>query len=140
MATLTATAAASNVPAKYLHNGDIVRVVDYAFAASASAGDVIQMLRVPKGAIVTNVQAAMIDSPTVHGGVVTVNIGDGNDASAYGAGVVLSGSAVALTSIPSRGMGRSYSAEDTIDVTVAAVSAPGASGGVRLVVHYTLDN
>jgi hypothetical protein len=105
-----------------------------------SAGDVIQMMRVPNGACVLSVQMTIIDAPTTHTGVITANIGDGNDISRYAASVVFSGTVVALTSIPSRGMGYSYSAEDTIDIQVAAVSAAGASGGLRLVVMYTMDN
>ena len=140
MATLTATAAQSTVPAKYRINGAIIRVVDFTMNPALSAGDVIQMMRVPNGAVVTNVQLAMIDVPTTHTGVITANVGDGNDTSAYAASVVLSGTLVALASIPSRGIGRSYSAEDTIDIQVAAISAAGASGGLRLVVHYTMDN
>lgn len=140
MATLTATAAASNVPAKYSVNGDITRVVDYYPTAALSAGDVVQMVKLPAGAVVTRTQLCMVDSPTVHSGVVTVNVGDGNDTSAYAAGVVLSGSVVALTSVPARGLGRSYSVEDTVDIVVTAVSAAGASGGLRLVISYTNDN
>jgi len=140
MATLTATAAQSTVPAKYAVNGEIVRVVDYTMNPALSAGDVIQMVRVPKGACVTGVTLAMCDVPTTHSGVITVNAGDGNDTSAYAAAVVLSGSAVALTSIPVRGIGRSYSAEDTVDIQVTAVSAAGASGGLRMTIRYTMDN
>lgn len=139
MATLTATAASSSTPARFNVTGEIVRIVDYTMNPALSAGDVIQMVRVPAGAVVAGVRFAMIEAPTVHTGVVTVNVGDGNDTSAYAAGVVLSGSAVALTSLPSRGLGRSYSAEDTIDIQVTAVSAAGASGGLRLIVSYTLD-
>jgi hypothetical protein len=139
MATLTATAAASNVPARYQHNGTITRVVDYAIAASLSAGDVIQMVKIPKDACVFSVVVGLADTPTTHTGVITANIGDGNDTSAYAAAVVLSGSAVALSSTPVRGLARSYSAEDTIDIVVTAVSAAAASGSLRLVVQYTLD-
>lgn len=136
MATLTASAAQAAASAFYNVNGTVTRVVKYTIAASASAGDVVQMVKVPNGAVVAKVQVA-IDG---HTGVLTVNVGDGNDASAYGASVVLSGSAVALTSIPARGLGRSYSAEDTIDITIAAVSAPVAAGTLTLVVDYTLGN
>lgn len=139
MATYTATAAAAGVPAKYAINGTVTRVVDFAITASLSAGDVIQMVKIPKGANVFSTAFGMIDTPTVHTGVVTVNVGDGNDTSAYAAAVVLSGSAVALASSPVRGLSRSYSAEDTIDIVVTAISAAGASGGLRLVVQYTND-
>lgn len=138
MATITATAAASSVPAKYAVNGEIVRVVDYTMTTAVSAGDVIQMVRVPSGAAVTDVRVMAIESPTTHTGAITVNVGDGNDTSAYAAAVVLSGSAVSTT-MPARGHGRSYSAEDTVDIAVTAISAAGASGGLRLIVRYTLD-
>ena len=139
MATYTATAAHANVPAKYIINGDILRIVDFPITTALSAGDVIQMVRVPTGAAMGGVTFALLDSPTAHSGAITVNAGDGNDTSAYAAAVVLSGSAVALTSLPARGMGRSYSDEDTVDFVVTAVSAAGASGTLRMVVHYTLD-
>lgn len=136
MATLTGSAAAAIAPAIYRENGTVSRVVRYSIAASASAGDVVQMVKVPLGAIVTNVRCGI----NGHTGVLTVNVGDGNDASAYAASAVLSGSATVLTSIPVRGIGRSYSAEDTIDITIAAVSAPVAAGELVLHVDYTLQN
>ena len=136
MATTTASAAQSTAPAYNNVNGTITRIVTYTIVASASAGDVIQMVKVPMGAIVSSVRFAM----NGHSGVLTVNVGDGNDVSAYAASVVLSGSAVALASIPSRGIGRSYSAEDTIDIQIAAISAPVAAGTMKLVVDYTMAN
>jgi hypothetical protein len=136
MATLTGSAAAAISPAIYQVNGTISRIVRYSIAASASVGDVVQMVKVPAGAIIAAVQFG-IDG---HTGVLTVNVGDGNDASAYAAAAVLSGSAVALTSIPVRGMGRSYSAEDTIDISIAGVSAPVAAGTLVLRVDYTVQN
>jgi hypothetical protein len=136
MATFTATAAQAGVQAIHHITGTITRVIQYAFTASASAGDVVQMLRVPVGAIVSRVAIANSASA----GVITANIGDGNDTSAYGASVVLSGSAVLQTSMPYRGVGRSYSVEDTIDIVVAAISTPAAETKLTLVVDYTLNN
>lgn len=136
MATLTATAAQATAQALYNVNGTISRVVQYSIAASFSAGDVVQMFKIPNGAVVSRCVFAI----NGHSGVLTVNVGDGNDVSAYAASVVLSGSAVALASIPARGIGRSYSAEDTIDIQVAAVSAPVAAGTLILAVDYTMAN
>jgi len=136
MATLTASAAQANVSAKFIEHGQVTRVVHYTIAASFSAGDVVQMCKVPMGAAVNGAQFAI----NGHSGVLTVNVGDGNDVSAYAASVVLSGSAVALASMPARGLGRSYSAEDTVDIQIAAISAPVAAGTLTLVLSYTLDN
>lgn len=136
MATFTATAAQANQPAIYQHNGTIDRIVQYRYTTSASAGDVIQMVRIPAGAIVAAVGLACSYSA----GVTTVNVGDGNDTSALGASVVLSGSVVALTSLPYRGLGRSYSVEDTIDIQIASISAPPNDSWVTLRVQYVCQN
>lgn len=136
MATYTATAAQANQPPIYNVNGSIDRVVQYTFTSSATANDVVQMVRVPAGAIIAAVNLAVSYSA----GVTTVNIGDGNDTSAYGASVVLSGSVVALTSMTYRGLGRSYSAEDTIDVTIASTSAPPGDGKITMRVCYIIQN
>lgn len=137
MATFTASAAQSNVPAIMRPGGVVTRVVDYVHqATSLSIGDVIQMVKVPNGCMVTDVRIAA----SMSAGVNVVNIGDGNDTSAYGAGVVLSGAGVVagLSNVPIRGLGRSYSAEDTIDVQViAGASAGPSSAQFRLVVSYT---
>lgn len=136
MATLTASAAQANAPAISHVNRTITRTVRYAATAALSAGDVVQMVKLPMGAVVSRCVVAVSASA----GAVTVNVGDGNDASAYGASVVLSGSAIALASMPARGLGRSYSAEDTIDLTVAAVSAAPGTIDLILSVDYTLHN
>lgn len=135
MATFTATAAQANMPAIMHLDGVIARVVEYVSTAAASAGDVYQMVKIPAGALVTRVIAANSASA----GVITVNIGDGNDTSAYAAAAVLSGSAVVVTG-QYRGLGRSYSAEDTIDLVVTAISTPAAETKLRLLVEYTLQN
>jgi transcription elongation factor len=138
MTTFTASAAQSNSPAVYRENATISRTVLFTPAASASAGDVLQMVRIPQGAVVNQVQV----TASLSAGVVTVNIGDGNDTSAYGAAVVLSGAGVQAptTGMTFRGLGRSYSAEDTIDLVVTAVSTPAAAAQYKLTVNYTCQN
>ena len=136
MATFTATAAQSTAPAFYNVNGTVTRVVTFSQTASFSAGDVIQMVKVPSGAIISRVSVACSFSA----GVATVNVGDGNDVSAYAASVVLSGSAITVTAMPYRGLGRSYSAEDTIDIQIAAISTPPADAKLTLAVSYTNGN
>lgn len=136
MATFTASAAQANAPAFTHVNRTITRVIRHTHTAAASAGDVIQMVKVPMGAIVSRVAFGCSASA----GAVTVNVGDGNDTSAYAAAVVLSGSVVAATSMPGRGYGRSYSAEDTIDIVVTAVSAAPGTIDLFLSIDYTLMN
>lgn len=141
MATLTATAAQSTVPAKYVINGDITRIVDYSIGATAnpnlSTGDVIQMVRVPSGAQILDI---WVISDQLSGGNYTIGVGDGNSAARYFASLsVGSTSSVNKMSIAA-GFAYSYSAEDTIDITVGTATTATASGVIRLVVRYTMDN
>jgi hypothetical protein len=135
MATLLLLPAKSTAPAINHINGSIVRVVEYSQVASLSAGDVIQMVKVPNGALVTRV----IPQWSVSAGATTVDIGDGNDISAYAASLVISGPVVTVVQ-NYRGMGRSYSAEDTIDIVIKTVSATPASAQIKLFIEYTMQN
>jgi hypothetical protein len=136
MATFTASAAQAGAPAIMHVNRTITRTVRYTHPVAMSAGDVIQMLKVPAGAIVSRV----VNGVSASAGAITVNIGDGNDTSAYGASIVLSGQAINAGSVPYRGFGRSYSAEDTIDFVATVVSAAPGTVDLLLIVEYTLHN
>lgn len=137
MATLTASAAQSNVPAKLLVNGTVSRVVTYNATAALSVGDIVQMVRVPMGAVVTGVSYAW----SLSAGVITAMIGDGNNKSAYAAATVFSAAAIAVAdSSVFAGFGRSYSAEDTVDIEVTAISAAPGTAKLKLKIEYTLDN
>lgn len=139
MATLTATAADSATPAKYKVNGDITRVVSYTVNPALSAGDVIQMLRVPNGACITGVS---FSTDLFGGGNATITgVGDGNSANRYIGSVSTSNSLAALVTLTGPGgLGYSYSAEDTIDITIGTVTSASAVGKLILRVSYTLDN
>lgn len=137
MATITATAAASNVPAKYAINRNITRVVQYAFTAAQSAGDVVQMLRVPSGAVITDL---VLWTDAFAGGNITVTVGDGNSTTRYIGSASSSSSLAAALRISQTGFGYSYSAEDTIDISITTVTTATAAGVVKLGVTYTNDN
>lgn len=135
MATFTATAADSTIAAKYVINGTVSRVIKYTHPVALSVGDVIQMVKVPNGATITALRYGVSASA----GAITVNVGDGNDTSAYAASIVLS--ATQVNSIATfRGFGRSYSAEDTIDFVVTVLSAVPGTVDLYLSVDYTNDN
>lgn len=110
-----------------------MRIVRYTHPVALSVGDVIQMVRVPNGCNV----ASVVFACSASAGAITVNAGDGNDTSAYAASVVLSGSAVVLTGMTYRGLGRSYSAEDTIDLVVTVLSAVPGTVDLVMRVEYT---
>lgn len=136
MATFTASAAQSNVPAQYTVNRVVSRVISYTHPLALSVGDVIQMCKVPNGANVLVVQFACSASA----GAITVNVGDGNDTSAYAASSVLSGSAVSSATMTYRGLGRSYSAEDTVDIQITALSAVPGTVDLKLRIDWTNGN
>lgn len=131
MATFTSSAAQANVPAIMSVNRTITRVVQYNPTVALSVGDVIQMVKVPNGCNVSRVQAVW----SLSAGVVSVNIGDGNDTSAYYATAVLSGG-IATLQPTFRAYGRSYSAEDTIDIQVSVLSAVPGTAKLKLIVDY----
>lgn len=135
MATFTATAAQANVPAIMSVNRTTTRVVKYTHSVALSAGDVIQMVKVPSGAIVSRVQVAA----SVSAGVATVNVGYGGDSSALAAAAVLSAAEV-FTAMTVRGKGYSFSAEDTVDIHISALSAVPGTCKLILAIDYTMQN
>ena len=137
MATFTASSCQTNAsgfflaPPKYNEKGVQARTAQYTFTAAQSAGDVIQMVPVPKGAVIheLNVVANM------GGAAITVTGGDGGSAARYGSMSVQG----ALVARCTAGIGYSYSADDTIDLTVSTVTSASAAGSVRLTVLYSFD-
>lgn len=138
MATFTASAAQANAVALMHLDGTITRTIFHSNSASYTAADVVLMCKVPAGAFVHDLRV----SASLSAGVVTVNIGDGSNASAYGADVVLSGAGVqAVQLTPFNSLGRYYgSGEDTIKLTVVSTSTPAANAKLALVVAYTMQN
>lgn len=140
MATLTSTACQTNAsgfflnPPRYIENGVVARSAIFNFAAAQSAGDIIQMVPVPRGALILDVQTLFI--PGAGGPVLTWTVGDGNSGARFQ-------TSVSVSSVVSRntgGNGYSYSADDTIDITVGAVGSATAAGSIRLTVMYSFDN
>ena len=137
MATITATAAQAGAPAIMNVAGSLTRSVQMSLSASLSSGDVIQMLRVPNGALITDV-VFIVDA--LGGGNYTWAVGDGGTAGRY----FVSLSAGSTSSINrmtlATGYGYSYSAEDTIDITCSTATTSSAAGSVKLIVTYTVQN
>lgn len=137
MATLTASAALARSPAKFSINRDIRVVREYALTAALSAGDQINMMKIPAGAVVTDV-AIGCESWT---GVATVSFGHTGNLSAFIASAVLSGLAGTIVRATiGTGLGYSASVETTLAAKVEAVSDAPAAGKFKVAVSYTLDN
>lgn len=139
MATLTSTACQTNAsgfflnPPKYIENGVVAKSAVYTFTAAQSAGDIIQMVPVPKGAHIIDVQV-QFPGQSAAGISATYAVGDGTTAGRF----LISTSAFTIVHA-ALGLGYSYSAEDTIDLSFSSVTSATAGGTVRLTVMYAFD-
>jgi hypothetical protein len=92
--------------------------------SAVATGDIFEMLTIPAGALVLTV-AAIVN--TVEGGTCTVDIGDGATVGGYHSGLNGNTSANAqsfnATTTPTFGVGKLYTAADTIDVKLVTGTA-----------------
>lgn len=133
MATKTASKAAAGIQPKGLSVGLVAVTSIYSLTSSNSAGDVIQMVKVPKGA--TPVYVSLTGAGT---GVGSVNVGDGVSAARY-ISAYLNSAASAMTVINTNYTPYTYSVDDTIDVTVSAVSIGTVAGAFVMTAVFAMD-
>ena len=138
MATITAAKAQSTYPARFLHEGVVHEISTITADASLSVGDVVQMMKVPQGAVVFDYQIKQVTSHGATGtGSMALAVGDGLTDDRYGSADMGSVQAVfALTTSPNY----QYSAADTIDISVTEVSdLETAAAILQLSVLYSCD-
>jgi hypothetical protein len=143
MATFTADEAAATAPAKGegMSGNCKVVVAEYEITAALALNDVVQMVKVPAGAIVSNVVLATDDLDTNGTPAIVLDVGDGGDTDRYidGSTVGQAGGITDSSNLAIDGIGYTYSVEDTIDVLVQVAPATGAtSGTIKLIVYYTI--
>ena len=110
---------------------------DFTFPAAPVINDVVQMIKVPKGAVVVDVALGADDLDTNGSPTITLDVGDGGDVDRFiAASTIAQSGAAPVQSILKTGFGFAYSADDTIDVMVKAAPATGAVGTVRLMATY----
>lgn len=148
MATLTSSKVASSVPAKETNQHLIHVAATYELTAALALDDVIQMVKVPKGAVIVELVLATDDLDSNGAPAIVLDVGDGADTDRFidgytgaqangnisrlGAGMAASKFADAL--------GYTYTADDTIDIHVQVAPATGtATGTIVLVVIYSCD-
>ena len=143
MATFTADEAAATAPAKGegMSGNCKVVVAEYEITAALALNDVVQMVKVPAGAIVSNVVLATDDLDTNGTPAIVLDVGDGGDTDRYidGSTVGQAGGITDSSNLAIDGIGYTYSVEDTIDGLVQVAPATGAtSGTIKLIVSYTI--
>jgi hypothetical protein len=137
MATRSSSKVATGTPAKGLRAGLVAVAAEYSVGAalSLSAGDVIQMINVPKGATVIHL--------AVSGGSgdALVSVGDGVDDDRYIAYATMASHTTAVRTINTyAGMvPYTYSVDDTIDIAVSTVSVGTITGGFRMMAIFSMD-
>ncbi len=141
MADNTASYAQSGVQPKTVHAGANVVRARYTADQSHSATDVIQMVKIPRDAIIDDVVLCPAVGVGSQPAALTVQVGDGGDPNRY---LSASFSSTALLRATS-GLGYKYDisddaavAYDTIDVTVDA-GALTVSHAFDLIVTYHMD-
>ena len=132
--TYTSPDVSAGAPNKGLRVGIIASSSVYSFTAvSLTAGDVVQLVKVPQGATVVG----MLLSATTSAGSIT--IGDAVDTDRYHAGYAMSVSA-GVSGFSGIYVPYTYSTDDTIDATVSAsVSMSLANGAINITVLYAMD-
>ena len=105
---------------------------------NAAASDVIQAIKIPAGALVTNVRVTVL---TAEGSTTTATVGDGAGADSWDASTNLNASANTVTAgLPGTDAyatnGKYYAAADTIDLTLSAHALDAAI--VNISAEYTV--
>ena len=133
MATLTGDKAAAAVATRSIETGVVVEQASYTTSATLSAGDAIQMVKVPAGARVVDVKTT-----TNSAAGIAIAVGDGLDENRYV--VTASVSALSVLSGNANWSNYEYTADDTIDITYDASMTATTTLTFNLQVMYTLDN
>lgn len=105
---------------------------------NAAASDVIQAIKIPAGALVTNVRVTVL---TAEGSTTTATVGDGDGAADWDASINLNDSVNVVTAgLPGTDTyataGKYYAAADTIDLTLSAHALDAAI--VNVSAEYTV--
>jgi len=119
---------------------------------STTATHLIQMVPIPAGAVISSWHLSTTDVDTHTTATVTYNIGDGSDTTRFASGLTTGQSGgnasvtngVTITSSSgtiTKGLGYKYTADDTIDLQIAAGPATTATSGtiVLTVTYYCGD-
>jgi hypothetical protein len=151
MATITATRAASTFPVGGYAGGGVLNVAygTYDMSANPTANDVLELCKVPAGAVILGGWLRVEDLDSNATETLDIDVGTSADPDAFGNFGVLNGDAV-TNYLPEGGVllplhgtlangPVSVTSETTIQLTWIAAAATFAAGTVTLVVHYVFN-
>ena len=137
MATYESSKVADGVQPKGLRVGLVAVDAQFSVGAAGSlaAGDVIQMIKVPKGAKLVYL------SVSGGSGDALVAVGDGGDTDRYIAYATMSSSSTVVRTITlhANNVPYEYSVDDTIDINVSTVSVATITGGFHMTAIFSMD-
>lgn len=148
MATVVSDKVVSSIPARDNSHVGLVSVTGSftipATGDGTAAGDVIQMVKAPKGATIIEVIVAITDVETDAGVTHRFDVGDGGDVDRFidgssagnTGGIARLGDGVAAA-VVDNAHGFTYTEDDTIDILIVAASTAKAAGVVKLTAIYT---
>jgi len=137
MSTHTSTAAVTTVSARQTI-GVSSKTVSHTFSGTAaSAGDVVQMIKVAAGTTPLAIYIAGGPATSTFGSTITV--GDGIDPNRYLATTSASDGMTIVHCNALAGALYTYTADDTIDITISAIGSATAAGTFYLNAIYTDD-
>lgn len=138
MATFTSTACASGVMPRAIHAGVNSVSAAHTVSGSLSAGDVIQMVKIPNGATILDIVLRTAITPAQ----ITLSVGDGGSTGRY----VLTATHTSTVYHANTGVPYTYDISDdaavqydTVDVKVSTASGSGNSS-FYMTVLYTMDD
>jgi hypothetical protein len=137
MATRSSSKVGAGTPAKGLRAGLVAVSAVYSVGAalSLSAGDVIQMINVPKGAKVVDIKVSG------GSGDALIAVGDGDSNARYidYATMASASTTVRTISLHAKMIPYEYSVDDTIDLYVSTVSVGTITGGFHMTAIFSMD-
>lgn len=117
---------------------EIVAFASYTVTANLALNDVIQMVPVPLGAVITGVTLSSTDLDS--GAALVYDVGDGNDTDRHITATSIGQAGGVASTMALTGYGYTYTVDDTIDVLVKTAPAGGvASGTITLKVSYLMN-
>lgn len=119
---------------------EIVIFATYSVTAALVVNDVIEMVPVPAGAIITGVTLGATDLDTGGSPAIVLDVGDGTTVDRLIAAATVGQAGGSTSTLPAGAFGYTYAAADTINVKVKTAPATGAtSGTISLRVSYVLS-
>ena len=129
MATLKSDMVNGNQSFKPFPSGAVgVRYASHSISAALAAADIVQMVDVFAGETVHDIKMVVTDLDTNGSPSIVLDVGDGSDPDYYIDGST-AGQAGGSDELDANVAPKSYTADDTIDITVQAGPGTGATTG-----------